>query len=94
MFSERFILKLLSAASALLSDNCLEPHIGQEDGNGDFDFFAQKIGRKEPPTERQAQSLSIVSGILDDVCGSLNGNAMTEEECKGYLRKPDGAGGA
>ena len=86
MFSERFILKLLSAASALLSDNCLEPHIGQEDGNGDFDYFAQKIGRKEPPTERQAQSLSIVSGILEDVVGSLNGSTMTEEECKGYLR--------
>lgn len=86
MFSKAFILKLLGTAASLLPDNCLEPHIGQEDGNGDFDYFAQKIGRNLPPTEQQANAVSLVSSILDTLYSELSGvNQETEEMCKDLI---------
>lgn len=81
--TNEMVKKLAGIAQQLLNDKCLEPY-----GDGDFDFFQQKMANNQPPTMEQRRAIDFVDIILMWIAN--NGNKQgypTDDRIKEFLAK-------
>ena len=84
MISEMMLRKAIRALNGQLDDECLEPLMGQEDCEGDFAYFAQRVGRGLPPTVEQVNAVANVAAALFTLA---NSHFYNDDDCEREFKK-------